>query len=369
MANRAGQVAALRGAKKEQAPTRSTARKQGAQERRQVADARRQAKAAQTAARTAKTAPQSTGRTTKPGPQNAGRAAKAGPQGGRHAAASPVRGAVRRALDGARQRAAARRDGAVDKARDRRDRRTEQGLAAKRAALRKAPARRQARRALRRSAARLWARGLAAGLVSAPVGLVGCLSTPLGRKLGWRWLQHPGRRLFARLMGPARHARALRDAATRRTLADQEAAADAVDPHEIKDRVERPTHLIPRPTTPFEEIHVSGFKFEEAAAEMENAAKNHAPEGNMESKEMIDNLPEALQSIANTFQILAERSDQEFAFEKEVATGFDDIHRTLVNAVDAAEELAKLFSQVHEQDIARHEDPRNGTEAEKGWNV
>jgi hypothetical protein len=102
---------------------------------------------------------------------------------------------------------------------------------------------------------------------------------------------------------------------------------------------------------------------------MENAARSYDPDGNMEVLAMIEGLPQAMQSIANTFRILAERSDEEFAFEKDVAAGFDDIHRTLLNAVDAADTLVPLFRQVHEQDIARHEDPRNGSEAEKGWNV
>jgi molecular chaperone GrpE (heat shock protein) len=168
-------------------------------------------------------------------------------------------------------------------------------------------------------------------------------------------------------MQTARDQRAERDEAIRAQRAQDEAAAEETA-DEIGDRVERPAHLIPT-TTGQEAIRVSGFKFEEAAAEMENAARTYEPDGNMEVLAMIDNLPMALLSIANTFRILAERSDEEFAFEKDVAAGFDDIHATLLNAVDAAETLVPLFRSVHEADIARHEDPRNGTQAEKGWNV
>ncbi len=239
--------------------------------------------------------------------------------------------------------------------------------------MRKAPARRRARTALWRSAARLHGRRLLAAALSAPLGVLGALTTPLGRALGWRWLQHPGRRLYRRLLASAHQARAERDAQIREQLADDEAAADATaeaDPAEIGDRAERPTHLIPRPTSSdLEVIDVSGFQFAEAAAEMENAARSYDPDGNMEVLAMIEGLPQAMQSIANTFRILAERSDEEFAFEKDVADGFDDIHRTLLNAVDAADTLLPLFRSVHAQDIARHEDPRNGSEAEKKWNV
>ncbi|WP_289972909.1 hypothetical protein [Streptomyces sp. SRF1] len=322
---------ALRQARKEQAPSRSAARQQTTAARRAVADARRDARAAARAAKA-------------PGQGRAGRAA--GWTAGK--TASGVRALV-------------------NKARAARDRSTQGQVAEKRAQVRKAPARRKARWGLLKSAARFQGRRLLAALLALPVGLLGCLTTPLGRKLGWKWLQYPGRRLYRGLMRSAQEARAERDEQIRARLAAEEAEAER-DPDEIGDRVERPAPVIPA-NDGQEAIHVSGFKFEEAAAEMENAARTYEPDGNMEVLAMIDNLPTALLSIANTFRILAERSDEEFAFEKEVAAGFDDIHQTLINAVDAAETLVPLFRSVHAADIARHEDPRNGTEAEKGWNV
>ncbi|GAA3828939.1 hypothetical protein ACFQ0G_22790 [Streptomyces chiangmaiensis] len=89
----------------------------------------------------------------------------------------------------------------------------------------------------------------------------------------------------------------------------------------------------------------------------------------MEILAMVEGLPAALTSVANVMKILAERSDSEFPLEKEVADGFNDIFGALMSAVAVAEDMGPLFRQVHEQDIARHEDPRNGHEAEKGWNV
>ncbi|NIY66555.1 hypothetical protein SMALB_4579 [Streptomyces malaysiensis] len=334
-AGRLGQIRALRASNQAQTPNRSAARHQTAAARRAVADARRDARAA-------------------------GRAAKALGQG-----------RARRALGWTAGKAASGIRVLVNKARTARDQAAGQQVAAKRAQVRKAPARRRARWGLLKSAARFQGRRLLAALAGGTVGLLGCLTTPLGRKLGWRWLMHPGRRLYRRLMLSAREARAARDEQIRLRQAAEEAEADAAaqqDPNEIGDRVERPTHLIPTHAGQ-EAIHVSGFKFEEAAADMENAARSYDPDGNMEVLAMIEGLPQAMQSIANTFRILAERSDEEFAFEKDVAAGFDDIHRTLLNAVDASDTLVPLFRSVHEQDIARHEDPRNGTQAEKGWNV
>ncbi|MFD8304437.1 hypothetical protein ACFV29_19115 [Streptomyces sp. NPDC059690] len=114
---------------------------------------------------------------------------------------------------------------------------------------------------------------------------------------------------------------------------------------------------------------MSGFRFEEAAEEMEQAANSYEPENAMEILAMVEGLPAALTSVANVMKILAERSDSEFPLEKEVADGFNDIFGALMSAVAVAEDMGPLFRQAHEQDIARHEDPRNGTEAEKGWNV
>nr|WP_240449191.1 hypothetical protein [Streptomyces harenosi] len=278
-------------------------------------------------------------------------------------------------LGGAARRARSARDAAIAKNRARRDVKTDGAVARQRAALRKAPARRAARQALRRSAARFHGRRLLAALLALPVGLLGCLTTPLGRKFGVPWLMHPGRRLFRRLAGVAAEQRAERDAAIREDLAEQEAAADAEEEQDgtggIADNVQRPAAPVPTSSTSdsTEGEHVSGFRFEEAAAEMEQAAKQYDPESAMEILDMIEGLPAALTSVANVMKTLAERSDSEFPLEKEVADGFNDIFGALMSAVAVAEDLFPLFHQAHEQDIARHLDPRNGHEAEKGWNV
>ncbi|MFJ6684672.1 hypothetical protein [Streptomyces werraensis] len=280
-----------------------------------------------------------------------------------------------RMLGSAARKARAARDAAVTKNRAKRDAKTAGTVAAKRAAVRKAPARRAARQALRRSAARFHGRRLLAALLALPVGLLGLVTSPIGRKLGLPWLIHPGRRLYRRLAGVAAEQRAGRDEAIRKEQAEQEAAADAEATADgadgITDSVERPPSTDPTSTnTPTTEgEHVSGFRFEEAAAEMEQAANSYDPENAMEILAMVEGLPAALTSVANVMKILAERSDSEFPLEKEVADGFNDIFGAVMSAVAVAEDMGPLFRQAHEQDIARHEDPRNGTEAEKGWNV
>ncbi|MEV6178414.1 hypothetical protein [Streptomyces sp. NPDC052015] len=285
------------------------------------------------------------------------------------------RSAAGRLLGSAAGKARAVQRAAIAKQRAKRDAKTGDQVAAQRSAVRKAPARRAARRALRRSAARFHGRRLLAALLSLPLGLLGLITTPIGRKFGIPWLIHPGRRLFRRLALTAAEQRAQRDEAIRTEQATAEAAADADAAKDgtegIADQVERPEGQVPTSTNTdvSEGEHVSGFRFEEAAAEMEQAANAYDPDNAMEILAMVEGLPAALTSVANVMKILAERSDSEFPLEKEIADGFNDIFGAVMSAVAVAEDMGPLFRQVHEQDIARHEDPRNGTEAEKGWNV
>ncbi|MFJ8350487.1 hypothetical protein ACIQ9J_29805 [Streptomyces sp. NPDC094153] len=337
-AGRVGQIKALRASQQAAAGSRADRRAHTTAARRAVADARRNAKAAA-------------------GNSRLGRRGNGG-------------GSL---LGGAARKARAARDAAVVKNRAKRDAKAGGTVAAQRAAVRKAPARKAARQALRRSAARFHGRRLLAALLALPVGLLGLITTPFGRKFDIPWLMYPGRRLYRRLVRTAAEQRAGRDEVTRKNLREQEAAADAEAGEDgtdgIADGVERPAAKVPTTPEVSEGEHVSGFRFEEVAAEMEQAANQYDPENAMEILAMVEGLPAALTSVANVMKILAERSDSEFPLEKEIADGFNDIFGALMSAVAVAEDMGPLFRQAHAQDIARHEDPRNGHEAEKGWNV
>ncbi|MFF3321047.1 hypothetical protein [Streptomyces sp. NPDC002889] len=335
---RAGQVKALREAQRQASPSRAARRAERIGARRSAADARR---AAKTQARTASLA---------------------------------RKGPVARAAAKGLSKASKARSGAVDRARTARDQRAAGQVGQQRASVRKAPARKRARKALWRSAARLQGRRLLAALLAGALGIVGMLTTPLGRKLGWAWLHHPGRRLYVRILRTAQEQRQAQDEEIRATQQDEEAAADAEaaddSAGQVGDRAERPAGLVPASTTSTSEgENVSGFRFEEYAAEMEAAANAYDPDGCMEILAMVEGLPAALTSVANVMKILAERADSEFPLEKEVAGAFNDIFGALMSAVAVAEDMGPLFRQVHAQDVARHEDPRNGPQAEKGWNV
>ncbi|KOV13780.1 hypothetical protein ADK91_08610, partial [Streptomyces sp. XY511] len=312
---RAGQVQALRQQAGAQSPTRAAARSAAVQARRQVADTRRATKAAERAA---------------------------------GATRSKTRGPAARTLAKGMSKAAAVRDKATAATRTAQDRAAGRAVASGRAGVREAarrarvtqlqaPAQRAARKALLRSAARFQARRVLAAAFGGALGLLGMVTTPLGRKLGWAWLQHPGRRLYRFLLGRARAEREDRDAGIRNGLEDAERAAEEQADAELEqdlegdrlgERAERPEHPTPVPPTgegaQLMDSSTSGFRFEELAAEMEQAAQAYEPESAMEILAMVEGLPEALASIANIMRILAERSDSEFPLEKEVADGFAD---------------------------------------------
>lgn len=334
---RVGEVRGLRQEARTGSASRAERRAGTTSARRQVADARRDAK--------------QQARTT-------------------HAASrGPVGRAVARGINAAGKA----RAGAAGRLRKARDGQAAAMVAGQRSEVRKAGARTKARKALRRSAARFHGRRLVAALLAGALGVVGMVSTPLGRWLGWKWLQYPGRRLFALLVKKARDDRAALDAAIGEEREADELAADAeaAQDERIGDRAERPAGPVPAAptTTTTEGVGLSGFRFEEYAAEMETAAQNYEPENAMEILAMVEGLPAALTSVANVMKILAERADCEFPLEKTVADSFNDVFTSLMSAADAAEHLGPAFRIAHDQDIARHEDPRNGPEAEKGWNV
>lgn len=403
--NRMGQVKALRQSARtapKNGATRAERRAADVQNRRTVADTRRGTAPARLNSPTPPRTPGAgTGRKSSPtGPSGSGTSQKDSPAGrsgsgtsggsGRKGGGARTSGSRGSSWLGGKVRAG--RDTAVERVRKARDRSAAQavengrekvraGLTAKQARAAKKGVRKDARRQLWRSAARKQGRRLLAAALAAPLGVLGLVTTPLGRKLGITSIQQPGRRLYRRMLRTADEQKAARDAEIREGLAEAETAIDAElsdEQQEIGGIVQRPTALN-RPTNTtlptgssssfLEVIDMSGFKFEVAAAEMESAARSYAPDTAMEILAMVEGLPAALASVANTFRILAERSDTEFPLEKDIAGGFDEIYGALMRSVDAAGDLAPLFRHVHAQDIARHEDPRNGHEAEKGWNV
>lgn len=373
-----GAVKAARADRQAAAPTRAERRRQDTADRRNLSDARRAAKAARKADQRAARgkSPSSSDRVGSGGKRlNLSKSPKTPKSGTAAGRDRRTRGRGIRSLVGSareRMRQAMRR--MRSRVRTAKDERTARRLAGMRELRKRAWARWRLWRRLTASALRCYGRKMLAAAISVPFFAIGMITHPIGVRLGWRWLMWPGQRVYARLAAAARRAREERDFLIRAEYKATLENADAVEDEEPIDsrvrRAPRSHHAYAGTSTGGSTMSTTagpGFLFNESASEMEAAAKNYDPDGMMHVHDTIKGFPEALESVAKTFAILAQKADEEFPLEPEVGTSLDAIYEALQLAIDEAEDAFDTFRTVHEQDIRRHEEPRNN--AEEGWDT
>lgn len=211
------------------------------------------------------------------------------------------------------------------------------------------------------------------GLLSAPVGLLGCLTTPLGKWLGWSWLQYPGRRLYRRLTATARYNRDARlaDAANTYASTTNPETLEATSEQTIADTVARaPRNTYTADLTGDPDMSEDiKLHFLETSEETVSAARSYEPGGMLHVRQVIKAMPVALENWAMAFAVLAEKSDAEFPLGDEIGEGLDDIHQQMRQLISHAEDLAQTFDRIHEADIDRLINPRKSREAEKTWDT
>ncbi|MFG2299183.1 hypothetical protein [Streptomyces sp. NPDC048603] len=367
---RIGQADARRG--------RAEARRTARAEARQSAPERRLGAGGAKGAATGSTGRQAPSRGAHAAPKNgllsrAGRAVpglgarrgQAGPAGGAPGPVKPGSASAPARTGSARQqRRQLKREArwqARDAARDRR-------VAAARDRIGQRAAGRARKSALRRSAARFQARRAGAGLAAMPAGLAALLCWPVAwlmKTAAPRW----GRQVYRRLVEAARAARAEQDQAVNAEH-DQEQAEAALagrSPLPDPDRV-APT-AAPVPNTPMKETPMSNpnaFDFRAAAEEMLRQAQTAEPGGMMNVLASFESLPETLGLLAETFAVVASRASDDMPLDPAVGDALGDVNKVLLSAVEAGAEVSRVFSEKHEQEIARHTDPRPG---EEGWDT
>ena len=246
------------------------------------------------------------------------------------------------------------------------------------------------RKRLRRSAARHGVRMAGAALAT---GLVGAASVAA---FNWR---HKGkvtghmRRTWARMAGRARAVRDARDAALRGTPAAAGQAPGVVPvPAE---HVNRPgdgpaTNAAPKRVTAaaaarviaritlgkptskeptVSESTVPAFSLSSAADVMLQAASTFDPEQMTEFEQLVDDLPVAFATIQEVLRVLAELSAESLPVDPVVTEEIGEGYRAMAKVVSALEEVGAVYRRAHEADIERTENPRNGLESERKWNV
>ncbi|WP_405424464.1 hypothetical protein [Streptomyces erythrochromogenes] len=237
-------------------------------------------------------------------------------------------------------------------------------------------------KALRRSALRHAARMTGSALLAAGAGLASGL---------WNW-KKPGvatrhmRSVWRRLAGRARQVRAARDAAINGTSTDGTRpevtvpATQVNNPNRPKDRVLAPVQksVQARPVVlagadrsggTVSESGTAFTRLSDAAEVMLQAASTFDPEYMAEFQDLIDDLPEAMSTVQETLRVLAELSQEKLPVDPLVVEEIGEGYRAMSRVVSALDEVGTVYRRVHADDIERIENPRNGIDGERRWNV
>ncbi|MEU6401126.1 hypothetical protein ABZ867_29685 [Streptomyces cinnamoneus] len=237
-------------------------------------------------------------------------------------------------------------------------------------------------KALRRSALRHAARITGSALLAAGAGLVSGV---------WNW-KKPGvatrhaRAVWRRLAGRARQVKAARDAAINGTATDGARpevpvpATQVNNPNRPKDRTLAPVlqSVKSRPVVLAGADRSGGIvsesgtaftRLSDAAEVMLQAASTFDPEYMAEFQALIDDLPEAMSTVQETLRVLAELSQEKLPVDPLVVEEIGEGYRAMSRVVSALDEVGTVYRRVHADDIERIENPRNGIDGERRWNV
>ncbi|WP_170304866.1 hypothetical protein [Kitasatospora viridis] len=117
------------------------------------------------------------------------------------------------------------------------------------------------------------------------------------------------------------------------------------------------------------ESTVPAFSLSSAADVMLQAATTFDPELMVEFQQLVEDLPTAFGTIQEVLRVLAEKSAESLPVDPAVVEEIGEGYRAMGKVVQALEEVAPVYMRVHEADIERVDNPRNGLEAERKWNV
>ena len=152
----------------------------------------------------------------------------------------------------------------------------------------------------------------------------------------------------------------------RRIKAQRAAAQAATDPAPaVADSVRRPTHTQPAATSPGGTMS-GGHHFVAAATEMARAAAAYQPTGMLQVGQDFTGLEEALRIHAEALKTTVENADANWPLHPNIVELMRQIHGLQLKAAELAQELKPAFQQLHDVDIARLENPRQG---ERMWDV
>jgi hypothetical protein len=83
----------------------------------------------------------------------------------------------------------------------------------------------------------------------------------------------------------------------------------------------------------------------------------------------FEGIPTGIEHVAASIHLLQVRSNERYPVDKKVVEALETVHTALMQAASASQELMPNFRRLHASDIARHENPRNGTDGEAMWDT
>ncbi|ARQ67500.1 hypothetical protein CAG99_00375 [Streptomyces marincola] len=110
-------------------------------------------------------------------------------------------------------------------------------------------------------------------------------------------------------------------------------------------------------------------RLSDSAEVMLQAARSFEPERMAEFQALIEDLPIAMSLVQETVRVLAEKSAETLPVEARVVEEIGVGYRSMNRVIAALEEVPAVYRQAHAADLERIDNPRNGLDAERKWNV
>lgn len=125
-----------------------------------------------------------------------------------------------------------------------------------------------------------------------------------------------------------------------------------------------------RPTTnPRGGSTMSQFPLASAAAEFRAAANQYHPKDMFTYGEHLKQLPDVVTDLCEGLRAMTARAQGQLAVEPNVVIAIGDLYQAFQRCIQPAADIYPVLRNLHEKDFARQEAPRNGVDAERGWNV
>lgn len=111
------------------------------------------------------------------------------------------------------------------------------------------------------------------------------------------------------------------------------------------------------------------FPLRDVAGDFHASARQYDPKSMHEYAADMQELPDAILELADGLKAMTSSAHDRLALEPGVVAALAQVHEALRGCIGPAGDVYAAIRALHEADLARQENPRNGVEAEARWNV